>query len=339
MWPWNAGAMQNTLTHYEQLNVARDATPEQIKRAYRKLAQQLHPDRNPAEDASELMSRVNASHEVLANPARRLLYDAQLLEQERRQQRAQAVVVQGRQGAAVYAAAAQAGSSAAAPAARAAKARPASAAGGGQPVSKRRRRRTLVRWVLLFMTFCAAGAWMGYDHNARLSYTPTEALPVYVRPASEPERVERVLPVSPPVPAEPECAVPALDPLGAAWPLDAGYLQGMPLLRNNGWSQIVVDNRGGDSAVYAKVTDAVGRNAFRHAYVPPGEQFSFARMDAGYYQLKYQMLKTGCVFATNRILLEETPMGSQVKSSVYRLTLSKLKGRSFAPTQLKLNQF
>lgn len=317
MWPWNAGAMQNNPTHYEQLNVARDASPEQIKRAYRKLAQRLHPDRNPAEDASELMSRVNASHEVLANPARRLLYDAQLLEQEQRQQRAQA----------------------AAPAARAAKARPATSAGAGQPLSKRRRRRTVVRWVLLFMTFCAAGAWMGYDRNASLSYTPTEALPVYARPAPEPERVERVLPVAAPVPVEPECEVPALDPLGAAWPRDANYLQGMPLLRNNGWSQIVVDNRGGDSAVYAKVTDAVGRNAFRHAYIPAGEQFSFARMDAGYYQLKYQMLKTGCVFATNRILLEETPMGSQVKSSVYRLTLSKLKGRSFAPTQLKLNQF
>ncbi|WP_295472821.1 J domain-containing protein [uncultured Pseudomonas sp.] len=337
--------MQKTLTHYEQLNVARDASPEQIKQAYRKLAQRLHPDRNPAANAAELMSLVNASHSVLANPEKRARYDAELADQERRQRQAQAqgqaVAGQARQGAAVYAAAARPAQPAAQPKPqpqpRAAQARAAS-----RPQAKgtaRRRRRGLVRWALLFMTFCAAGAWMGYDRNASLSYMPTDALPAQARIKAEPPLVQAALPAAQPTPVEAECSVPALDPTGAPWPSAAGYLSGMPLLRQNGWSQIIIDNSGGDSAVYAKVTDAVGRNAYRHAYIPPGGQFSFSRMDAGYYLLKYQMLKTGCAFASSRILLEETPMGSQIKSSVYKLTLRKLQSQGVPPGRLKLDQF
>ncbi|MFH7572498.1 DnaJ domain-containing protein, partial [Pseudomonas syringae group genomosp. 7] len=59
--------MQRTHTHYELLSVARDASTEQIKRAYRKLAQKLHPYRNPDPYASDMMGVVNASHEVQAD--------------------------------------------------------------------------------------------------------------------------------------------------------------------------------------------------------------------------------------------------------------------------------
>ncbi|WP_158227406.1 DnaJ domain-containing protein, partial [Pseudomonas syringae] len=74
--------MQRTPTHYELLSVARDASPEQIKKAYRKLAQKLHPDRNPDPYASDMMGVVNASHDVLADPSRRAAYDAQLAANE-----------------------------------------------------------------------------------------------------------------------------------------------------------------------------------------------------------------------------------------------------------------
>lgn len=336
--PWNAGAMQNTPTHYELLNVARDASPEQIKRAYRKLAQQLHPDRNPAANASDLMSRVNVSHAVLADPVKRAVYDAELAQSEQRS--GDGALVSARQGAAAYAATAQAAAPVRKPAPRPAKKRP-TAKPAAAPAPKRRRRNVL-RWALLFMIFCAAGAWMGYDRNASLSYTPTDALPVHAQVHAQPSApvlAQAPATAPPAVPAEADCAVPQAGPHGAAWPAEASYLQGMPLLRQNGWSQIVIDNSGSDSALYAKVTDAVGRNAYRHAYIPAGGQFSFMRMDAGYYLLKYQVLKTGCVFASTRILLEETPMGSQVKSSVYRMNISKLKGAAFAPVQLKLDQF
>lgn len=58
---------------YELLGVARDATEEQIKRAYRKLAKRLHPDM-PGGD-KEKFAAINHAHAVLTDAARRAHYD------------------------------------------------------------------------------------------------------------------------------------------------------------------------------------------------------------------------------------------------------------------------
>ncbi|MBN9223344.1 MAG: molecular chaperone DnaJ [Microbacterium sp. SCN 70-27] len=61
--------------HYEVLGVSRDASPEEIKKAYRRLARQLHPDVNPGEEASERFKLVTHAYDVLSDPEQRQRYD------------------------------------------------------------------------------------------------------------------------------------------------------------------------------------------------------------------------------------------------------------------------
>jgi molecular chaperone DnaJ len=60
---------------YKELGVSSDASADDIKRAYRKLARDLHPDANPDPTASERFKAVSEAHSVLSDPAKRKEYD------------------------------------------------------------------------------------------------------------------------------------------------------------------------------------------------------------------------------------------------------------------------
>jgi DnaJ-class molecular chaperone len=65
-----------TRDYYQVLGVARDATDEQIKTAYRKLARKHHPDLNPGDKAAEeRFKELQVAYDVLSNPENRKLYD------------------------------------------------------------------------------------------------------------------------------------------------------------------------------------------------------------------------------------------------------------------------
>ncbi|MER3457484.1 MAG: molecular chaperone DnaJ, partial [Chloroflexota bacterium] len=62
--------------YYKILGVDRNATEKEIKKAYRRLARQYHPDMNPNDpQAEERFKEINEAYEVLSDPEKRAKYD------------------------------------------------------------------------------------------------------------------------------------------------------------------------------------------------------------------------------------------------------------------------
>lgn len=63
------------MDYYKVLGVSKTATPEEIKKAYRKLAVEYHPDKNKSKEAEAKFKEINQAYEVLSNPQKRQQYE------------------------------------------------------------------------------------------------------------------------------------------------------------------------------------------------------------------------------------------------------------------------
>src|SRR5712664_4364030 len=71
-----ATANVTKVDYYDVLSVSRDASDSELKTAYRKLAMQYHPDRNPGDAASEeKFKECSEAYSVLSDPEKRAAYD------------------------------------------------------------------------------------------------------------------------------------------------------------------------------------------------------------------------------------------------------------------------
>ena len=65
-----------TQTYYDLLQLPRDASESDIKRAFRKLSLKYHPDKNPGnEEAANTFKQMNRAYEVLSDKDKRQVYD------------------------------------------------------------------------------------------------------------------------------------------------------------------------------------------------------------------------------------------------------------------------
>ncbi|MCX6011983.1 MAG: DnaJ domain-containing protein, partial [Chloroflexi bacterium] len=61
--------------YYDVLGISRNATADEIKKAYRKLAFEYHPDHNPDKNSEQKFKQINEAYEILGNDNKREAYD------------------------------------------------------------------------------------------------------------------------------------------------------------------------------------------------------------------------------------------------------------------------
>jgi len=67
---------KTTVDYYSLLNISKDASIDEIKKSYRLLAHQFHPDKNSGDtEAEEKFKEINRAYNVLSDPQKRLFYD------------------------------------------------------------------------------------------------------------------------------------------------------------------------------------------------------------------------------------------------------------------------
>src|SRR6476469_9762803 len=71
----SGGYMAAKRDYYEVLGITRNASQDDIKKAFRRLARQYHPDVNKESGADSMFKEINEANEVLSDPEKRALYD------------------------------------------------------------------------------------------------------------------------------------------------------------------------------------------------------------------------------------------------------------------------
>lgn len=254
-------------SHYEVLGVARSASDEVIRAAYRVLSQKYHPDRNPRQQqqAHQAMTQINEAYAVLSNPDKRWEYDLWL---ERRQLQAQVsphALVRQQNGAVQR--------------------MPVSAPPvliGGDTVTLPTRHHGWLWFLVIAVALVMGGVWWKMMQPA-----PTPAPPGMVTQA----------------------------PNGQAFPEEAGYVAGYPVLRARGGNVIRVDNSSLNTAVFAQLYELRSNQftAIRSFYLPAGAVFSLHKIGDGDFSLHYQRLDNSSWQVSDAIQISHTERSRQYR--------------------------
>lgn len=293
-------------THYDNLKVSRHAPQEVIRASYKALSQKYHPDKNPGDEKSaRIMAVVNTAYNVLSDPMRRKEHDEWIASEEWEVEWLESSNTKDGQPR-------KNGEPAEAP--------------SGRP--RRRRLWRDPRWWLGLSTCFVAGAvaavlaiehqpqivpsalaWSGVAQPEPVKTGRPDALGVdagsddwarRVGPegAKGPPPAVRALAVTQlAVPARvPDCSTDLQTlaaPSGDPWPLESSYLPGYPVGNEGDEMQVQIDNGANAAPVFVKLYDLERRSNVRHAFVQQRSTFTFDKLTAGKYEVRYQNIVDG----------------------------------------------
>ena len=284
--------MPKVHSHYENLKVARDASAEDIRAAYRSLTRKHHPDRNPDNvDAERVMSVVNVAYGVLSDPVKRSEHDRWIA-------RTEAVSPHGT-------------------AARPVRGKPTvhaptdryrtpppelerAATQRARQVRLDRRVRRVVAHVLRhrvsyaiggLVALCLAGAGLVSLVGSGVGL-PTAGMPA---------------PGAKAVPVVAGYVRAPTAPNGRPWPSRSGYVDGYAQTNTGGLSEVLVDNAENDTDMFAKLVSLDGPSALpvRTFFVAARSRFVLADLTIGTYDLRYRNLANGGLLRSPAFILEE----------------------------------
>lgn len=293
-------------SHYETLQVSRDASADAIRVAYKRLARDHHPDRNRNSAASHrMMQTLNAAFEVLIDARRRAQYDHWLQDQER----ASAGLFRrlDRVGPAVRQFADDAGDWA------------------------DRFAEGAKRFSTVWLAPIGLVAFLGWTlFVTRESVPPPDTARGHAVFASS-----DVASVAVPYEA------PRTAPNGSPWPIQAGEIAGYPVDCADGKSVVTIDNSRNPADVFVKLVwlEKDAATPVRHLYVPAFGMFNCKSVRKGKYELRYLDLSSGLVSRSEPFDLVETRTDRAVNYSVMKITLFKINENKSAANGLSVADF
>jgi|GEM_PF-6346671 DnaJ-class molecular chaperone with C-terminal Zn finger domain len=348
--------MSRIHTHYDNLNVARNAPFEVIQAAYRALSLKYHPDRNPDNpEAARIMAVINAAYTVLSDTSKRAEHDQWIARQEAAQPESSAAA--SRASAAGASAGQGPGASSTGqtfrqPGAdqngsgRNATAQGSAGSGRGAPRPPADVGAHVRKYWFVYVAAVLL-AWKIWWTNTRPVEPPPQttqsttqstplrpAAPGAKRPASGAERIAPALPEAPAREPVPE---PVREPEPRAGEPEAGKSQAAAFNR----CRVIVDNRlGGVPLVARLVRQEGGRDeVVREFAVPARGEVNVRDVAPGSYVVRYRNPSTGETKKTEPFTLHETQTAEGVRSDVLTFTTYSVKGGNMRTTPIGEGEF
>jgi len=322
--------MPHIHTHYDNLKISRDAHPNVIRSAYKKLSHQYHPDHNANDpEATKIMQVINLAYDVLSDPVKRKEHDAWIarMEAEREPSREPPFAEHGpesapRQGApwTAWQEFEQTPYFKPDPSA----ARRSRSKKEGVEIDNKAIVDHISRhwfWYVLAVAMAIGFGYHDYSHGVYNAFSATYPNVPKKPPAGSVHSASGT--ATSQVGTMPNTAtgnaaassqegILAYAPDGQPWPKSASYLQGFEQINAGGLSTVTIDNSRNDSPIMAKLYYIGGMKPYpvRTFFVPSHESFRLERIDAGSYDIRYRDLKSGQLSQSDTFHLMETAFRS-----------------------------